>query len=115
MKTPAQISLFLSRMKRIVEEKGFIYVDRDASNQFLADRGYSHRDLILLILSLEVEDCFDGPEPDRDVRYRDKWTVAEFAPVFRGEKLYLKMSIRVDSGTAKCLSVKLYVERVEGR
>lgn len=115
MKTPAQISLFLSQMKRIVEEKGFIYVDRDASNQFLADRGYSHRDLTLLILSLEVEDCFDGPEPDRDVRYRDKWTVAEFAPVFHGEKLYLKMSIRVDSETAKCLSVKLYVERVEGR
>ena len=115
MKAPAQIALFLSQMKRTVEEKGFILVDRDASNQFLADRGYSHRDLTLLLLSLEVEDCFDGPESDRDVRYSDRWTVAEFAPLFHGEKLYLKMSIRMDTETAKCLSVKLCVERAEGR
>ena len=115
MKTPAQIALFLSQMKRFVEEKGFVFVDREASNQFLADRGLTYRDLTSTILSLEVRDCFDGPEPDRDARYSDKWTVAEFSPILNGEKLYLKMSIRVDTETAKCLSVKLYVERMEGR
>ena len=64
-----------------------------------------------VILSLKPEDCFDGPEPDRDPRYADKWTVAEFSPAYRGEPLYLKMSIRVDVERAKCLSVKAYVER----
>lgn len=66
-----------------------------------------------VILSLKPEDCFDGPEADRDPRYADKWTVAEFAPSFSGESLYMKMSIRVDVERAKCLSVKAYVERRE--
>ena len=33
-----------------------------------------------VILSLEPKDMFDGPEPDRDPRYSEKWTVAEFSP-----------------------------------
>ena len=65
-----------------------------------------------VILSLGPEDCFDGPEADRDARFADKWTVAEFSPTFRNEKLYLKVSIRVDIERAKCLSVKAYIERV---
>lgn len=64
-----------------------------------------------MILSLRPEDCFDGPEADRDPRYQATWTVAEFAPDYEGETLYLKMSIRVDAELAKCLSVKAYVER----
>ena len=64
-----------------------------------------------VILSLQPKDCFDGPEADRDPCYADKWTVAEFSPTYRGELLYLKMSIRVDVERAKCLSVKAYIER----
>lgn len=64
-----------------------------------------------IILSLRPEDCFDGPEPDRDPRYAEKWTVAEFSPTYCGELIYLKMSIRADVERAKCLSVKAYVER----
>ena len=64
-----------------------------------------------VILSLKPEDCFDGPEADRDPRYAEKWTVAEFSPTYRGELLYLKTSIRVGTERAKCLSVKAYVER----
>lgn len=56
---------------------------------------------------------FDGPEPDRDLRYSEKWTVAEFSPAYCGETLYLKLSIRVDVERCKCLSVKLYVDRKE--
>ena len=111
MKTSQQISLFLSNLKRFVEKKGFVLVPRKASNEFMAARNMTLEQLKSIILSLEVEDCFDGPEPDRDPKYTDKWTVAEFSPSYCNEKLYLKLSIRMDAEQAKCLSVKLYTER----
>lgn len=37
MKTPTQIALFLSQMKRIVEEKGFILVDRDNGKMLVGE------------------------------------------------------------------------------
>lgn len=111
MKTTAQIALFLHQMKSIVEQNGFIFIEREASMQFLADRNMTVAQLESIMLSLSSADCFDGPEPDRDERYRDSWTVAEFAPNYEGEKLYLKLSIRIDAQRCKCLSVKLYSER----
>lgn len=63
------------------------------------------------MLSLKPEDCFDGPEADRDSRFADKWTVAEFSPTYRMEPLYLKLSIRIDVERVKCLSVKAYTRR----
>lgn len=111
MKSAAFIELYLLQLKEFVEKNSFILVDREASRQFMASRGMSISTLTDVILSLNPEDCFDGPEPDRDPRFSDKWTVAEFAPKYQGETLYLKMSIRVDNERAKCLSVKAYVER----
>ena len=111
MKPPAFIDLFLRQLKQYVEKNSFILVEREASEQFMASRGMSVDMLTDIILSLKPEECFDGPEPDRDPRYADKWTVAEFSPTYNGELLYLKMSIRVDVERAKCLSVKAYVER----
>ncbi|MBR1829358.1 MAG: hypothetical protein IJ781_07605 [Atopobiaceae bacterium] len=112
MKHPAQIVLFLQQMKSIVAEQGFILVERDASMQFLADAGMTIEQLKTVILTLEPEQCFDGPEPDRDPRYKE-WTVAEFSPIYGGELLYLKMSIRSEKRRCKCLSVKLYKDRSE--
>ncbi len=111
MKTDAQIGLFLAKAKEFVSKHGVIFVDRDASRRFLADRNMTVRELEQIILSLGAVDCFDGPEPDRDERYRDRWTVAEFSPTHCGEKLYLKLSIRMDAERCKCLSVKLYTEK----
>lgn len=111
MKTPQQISLFLHNLKRFVEKNGFTYVPRKASDEFMAERNMTYEELKSIIMKLEVADCFDGPEPDRDPKYAGKWTVAEFGPVRNGEKLYLKLSIRMDAERAKCLSVKLYAER----
>lgn len=110
MKYTAQIGMFLSSMKKIVEARGFILVEREASLAFLAERGVSVDELKSVILGLGVADCFDGPEPDRDARY-EGWTVAEFSPLMNGEKLYLKMSIKIAGNACKCLSVKLYVDR----
>lgn len=110
MKAPQQIRLFLHNLKCFVEKNGFTYVPREASDRFLAERNMTYDELTRIIMALEVSDCFDGPEPDRDPRYADKWTVAEFSPAYQDEKLYLKLSIRMDAERAKCLSVKLYTE-----
>lgn len=111
MKTDSQIALFLFNMKRFIERNGFIFVEREASKRFLLDRGMGFKELKSIILSLTVKDCFDGPEPDRDIKYAKYWTVAEFFPWHEGEQLYLKMSIKMESERVKCLSVKLYTDR----
>ena len=110
MKMEAQIGLFLAMVKHAVEENGVILVPRDESMRFLAERGMTVRELEGIILSLEWRDCFDGPEPDRDSRYHD-WTVAEFCPTYDEEKIYLKLSVKVQDDRCKCLSVKVYTER----
>ena len=111
MKPAASIELFLRQLKLFVERNSFVLVNREASKRFMASRGMSMDMLTSIILSLRPEDCFDGTEADRDPRCAEKWTVAEFSPTYRGELLYLKMSIRVDAERAKCLSVKAFVER----
>ena len=51
---------------------------------------------------LSVEDCFAGPEKDRDTQY-EGW-IFKFAPLFENTKLYIK--IRVESTEKSvCLSV----------
>ncbi len=111
MKTPQQINLFLHNLKCFVEKNGLIIVPRQASIAYMAQRNITPGLLEQIVLQLEASDCFDGPEPDRDPRYADNWTVAEFSPSYSNEKLYLKLSIRMDARRAKCLSVKLYTER----
>lgn len=106
-----QVSLFLMQMKEIVSKNGFILVERKASMEFLAESGMTLGELGEIILSLEPGDCFDGPEADRDPRYAERWTVAEFAPGSPAGTLYLKLSIRTDVERCKCLSVKLYRDR----
>ncbi len=111
MRPTAFIKLYLRQLKEFVEKNSFILVDREATRQFMASRGISMGMLTDVILSLKPEDCFDGPEADRDPKYAKEWTVAEFAPDYHGETLYLKMSIRIDAERVKCLSVKAYIGR----
>lgn len=111
MKPTSLIRLYLLNLKQFVEKNSFILVDREATKEFMASRGMSMGMLQDVILSLTPGDCFDGSEPDKDPRYTDKWTVAEFAPTYCGETLYLKLSMRMDTERVKCLSVKAYVER----
>lgn len=108
-----QRGLFLAQVKVFVEKNEFILVGRGQNRRFMAERGMTIDDLKRLILSLEVSDMFDGPEPDRDPLFAEKWTVAEFSPQYNGETLYLKLSIRTDAERCKCLSIKLYRNRSE--
>lgn len=108
-------ALFLHQVKKFVEKNGFVLVPREQNVTFMAERGMTIDDLRRVILSLEPKDMFDGPEQDRDPRFRDKWTVAEFSPAYGSETLYLKLSVRTDAERCKCLSVKLFVDRRETR
>lgn len=110
MKSKAQVKLFLQEAKRIIRKNGFILVPRAATERFMAERGVDVETVEEIILALSPEDCFDGPEPDRDARYAQQWTVAEFSPEHPQGKLYLKISISMRVDRCKCLSVKLYSE-----
>lgn len=111
MKTPQQINLFLHNLKCFVEKNGLTIVPRQATREYMAERNITPETLTQIVLQLEAKDCFDGPEPDRDPKRADNWTVAEFSPSYCNEKLYLKLSMRMEAERAKCLSVKLYTER----
>ena len=106
-----QRALFLRQVKLFVEKHGFILVPREQNISFMAEHGMTVADLRRVMHSLETKDMFDGPEPDRDPRRAEKWTVAEFSPEYEKETLYLKLSVRTDVERCKCLSVKLYVDR----
>lgn len=54
--------LFLAQVKRFVAEGPLVLVPRRASLAFMADRGMTMATLEEIILSLEVDDCFDGPK-----------------------------------------------------
>lgn len=107
MGTNFSVGLFLHRMREIIRESGIVLVPREASLQFLATRGMTAQDVEYIAKALKAEDCFDGPEPDRDERYPG-FVVAEFSPIFEGEKLYFKISIDSNAVVCKCLSIKAY-------
>jgi len=69
-----------------VEKNSFILVDREANIQFMSSRGMSMEMLTDVILSLKPEDCFDGPEPDRDPRYAEKWTGGQLPNLHQSTK-----------------------------
>lgn len=106
-----QVRLFLARVRDIMESGKVQIVPRRQNLEFMAERGISHEEVFDLILGLSVADCFDGPEPDRDPRFSDQWTVAEFGPQTCYGQLYLKLSICSIGPFGKVLSVKTYSER----
>ena len=101
-----QVGLFLSLAKDCVGKDRFMFIPRRQNVEYMASVGMSMDDLKSVILSLDESDCFGGPEPDRDDGY-DEWTVAKFSPECEGDKLYLKISVKVTAERCKCLSVKL--------
>lgn len=107
----SQIGLFLFRIKDIVQNGIIQIIPREQNLDFMGERGVSQDEVLDIITALTVDDCFDGPEADRDPKWSDKWTVAEFGPATEYGKLYLKLSICCDDLLGKVISVKLYAER----
>lgn len=113
LKPKASIELFLQHAKTYVNDSGIIFVPRSDSKAFLDSHELTVKAIELIIDSLTFHDCFDGPEPDRDAWRSDAWTVAEFNPVWKGTRLYLKISINTKARRCKCLSIKPYQEKWE--
>ena len=55
-----QRALFLHQVKLFVEKHGFIFVPREQSLAFMAERGMTMDDLRRVILSLEPKICLMG-------------------------------------------------------
>ena len=99
-------SQYLLRIKRIVDSDNngdkFIIRRRPKNIEFMREYGLNDEDVKDIIRGLTVEDCFAGPEKDRDPQY-EGW-IFKFNPLFEDTKLYIK--VRVESiEKSVCLSV----------
>lgn len=97
---------YLLRIKILVSSdingEHFTMVRTKKNIDFMYEYGLSIEDVKNIILNLSTEDCFSGPENDRDLSY-EGW-IFKFSPMFENVKLYNK--IRVESSEKSvCLSV----------
>ena len=97
---------YLLKIKKILDKDKngdkFIIVRTKKNIEFMREYGINNEDIKNIIKQLSVEDCFSGPENDRNPEY-EGW-IFKFCPLFEGIKLYIK--IRVESTEKSvCLSV----------
>lgn len=96
----------LLKIKKIVDNDNngdkFVIVRTKKNVEFMREYSLNNDDVKDIIRELSVDDCFAGPEKDRDSQY-EGW-IFKFSPLFEGTKLYIK--IRVESiEKSVCLSV----------
>ena len=96
----------LLKIKKIVDNDNngdkFVIVRTKKNVEFMREYCLNNNDIKDIIRELSVDDCFAGPEKDRDPQY-EGW-IFKFSPLFKGTKLYIK--IRVESTEKSvCLSV----------
>ena len=99
-------SQYLLKIKKNIDsdKKGNNYINDITKNkiEYIREYGLNNEDIKDIIRQLSVEDCFSGPEADRDLQYQG-W-IFKFAPIYEGSKLYIK--IRVENiDKAVCISV----------
>ena len=96
----------LHKIKKIVDQDNngdkFIIARRDKNIEFMREYGLNHEDIKDIIRGLTVEDCFSGPEEDRNQKY-DGW-IFKFNPMFEDTQLYIKIRIE-NIEKSVCLSV----------
>lgn len=96
----------LVKLKKIIDADNngdkFVIIRTIKNTNFMKEFGLTHKDIKNIIKQLSVEDCFSGPEADRDLQYNG-W-IFKFNPMFDNIKLYIK--IRVENiDKAVCISV----------
>lgn len=96
----------LLRIKKIIDKDRngdrFIIVRTKKNIEFMREYSLDLEDIKDIIRQLSIEDCFSGPEADRDPQYKG-W-IFKFSPIFEETKLYIK--IRIESTEKSvCLSV----------
>ena len=96
----------LLKIKKIVDNDNngdkFVIVRTKKNIEFMRDYNLNNEDIKDIIRGLSVDDCFAGPEQDRNQQYHG-W-IFKFNPLFEDTKLYIK--IRIESiEKSVCLSV----------
>ena len=96
----------LLKIKRTVDADNngdkFIIVRRAKNIEFMREYGLNVDDVKNIIRGLTVEDCFAGPEEDRNQKYEG--CIFKFKSLFEDTELYIK--IRIESTEKSvCLSV----------
>ena len=80
----------------------FSIIETKKNMDFLRTYELNNDDVKSIIIKLTIEDCFAGPEKDRNTKYNGP--VFKFCPMFKDKKLYIK--IRVESTDKSiCISV----------
>lgn len=91
----------------VTEDKNgdkFIIVNRDKNRNFMLEYGLLTNDIKDIILNLEVDDYYRGPEED-EAGFEGKIWI--FTPTFQSIKLYIK--IRLANNTVViCISIHAY-------
>lgn len=99
-------SQHLLRIKKIVDQddngERFIIARRKKNIEFMREHGLNNEDVKDIIRGLTLEDCFAGPEADRNPEY-EGW-IFKFDPMFENLKLYIKIRIE-NTEKSVCLSV----------
>lgn len=82
----------------------FILANRDKNRNFMLEYGLLTNDIKDIILNLEVDDYYKGPEEDEAGFQGEIWI---FTPIFQNIKLYIK--IRLANNTlVVCISIHKY-------
>ena len=96
----------LLKIKKIVDKdnKGdkFVIIRTKKNVDFMREYSLNDEDIKDIIRRLSVEDCFSGPEEDRDPQY-EGW-VFKFSPLFEDIKLYIKIRVE-NTEKSVCMSV----------
>lgn len=96
----------LLRIKQIIDKdnngENFVIVRTKKNMSFMREYGLTPEDVKDIIKQLSVEDCFSGPESDRNPKYEG--AIFKFCPMFEGIKLYIKIRIE-NTDKSICLSI----------
>lgn len=98
-----RVALFLKEFKEIVTTgRGLDIIDRRENIQSLLELGFTKKHCREEILSLSVENYYNGPKPDKD-RPGMIW---EFGKKIDGDEIYIKLKIAEVGAEklAKCIS-----------
>ena len=95
----------LLKIKKIIDDdddEKFNIVRTKKNMSFMRTFNLTKQDVKDIIRCLSVDDCFSGPERDRDSLY-DGW-IFKFSPMFEDIKLYIKIRVE-NNNKAICISI----------
>lgn len=111
MELEDQVRKFLLEFKGIATNKGVDIVPRHDTRATLQCLGLTFKNLEEILLSLSVEDYYEGPLKD-DKKLGKLWV---FGKEVKGQEVYIKIKVTdVSSGRiAKCISFHIPVHPME--